>query len=144
MRLIRNALVHNAGVVGLALAFVCCNRERASDERGQEGRDTSVASSGDSVRIVNRLWQVTRSTAGAPGTLYAFLSDGTLLITSAHGTPLVGSWSYVPGTLTLVEEGIAHPATILQSSEDELTVRSTNPGGTVEITLVRARAGRVQ
>ncbi len=122
--------------------FSGCTRERASGEGEQAATDSAVVPSGDSARIVNHVWQVASSTAVAPGMLYTFLSDGTLLIASANATPLVGTWSYAPGALTLVEEGLAYKTEIRQASDDELRVRSFNPGGTVDINFVRAKPGR--
>ena len=40
--------------------------------------------------FVNRVWKVSESSAVAPGTLYAFLSEGTIVIASEHGTPSFG------------------------------------------------------
>ena len=131
--------------VSLALGgslYAGCSGERAGGEDQPAASDTVAVPSSDSVRIVNRVWQVASSTAVAPGQLYTFLADGTLLIASANGTPLVGSWSYAPGALTLVEE-VTHKAEILHSSDTELRLRSINPGGTVDINLVRAKPGRI-
>ena len=41
--------------------------------------------------LVNRVWKVDDASHVAPGQLYVFLSEGTLVIASAHGTPTVGS-----------------------------------------------------
>lgn len=134
------SFVRVASVILIATtSFVGCSREPASRDDKQPASDSSVVPSGDSVRIVNRVWKVASSTGGAPGQLYTFLSDGTLLIASATGTPLLGTWSYAPGVLTLVEEGIAYKTEILQSTDDELKVRSFNPGGSIDINFVRAK-----
>ena len=88
--------------------------------------------------LINRVWTVTQSTSVAPGTLYVFLAEGTLIIASSTGTPLVGSWKFESQTLTMVEEGIAYRVEILAISETELRLRSHNPGQRVDITLVPA------
>jgi hypothetical protein len=121
-----------------------CSGERASAERHQGTPDTAVTASSDSARIVNRAWQVASSTAGEPGQLYTFLSDGTLLIASAHGTPYVGSWSYAPGKLTFVEESPAFTLDIERATADTFRVKGTTRGGTLEIVFVPARPGRVR
>ena len=139
MRRYRNAVV--ALVASLTAG---CSGERAGAEPDSATSDTTVAVSIDSTYIVNRAWQVASSTAGDPGQLYTFLSDGTLLIASAHGVPFVGTWVYAPGRLTFVEEGPAFTVDIVRSTADSLHVRGENPGGTLEIIFVPARRGRVR
>ena len=135
----------NAVVVLVVAAFTAgCSGERAGAEHDTATPDTTVAVSSDSMHIVNRAWQVASSTAGDPGQLYTFLSDGTLLIASAHGLPFVGTWVYAPGRLTFVEEGPAFTVDIVRSTADTLQVRGTNPGGTLEIVFVPAKRGRVR
>ena len=90
--------------------------------------------------FADKIWKVARSSAGDPGTYYVFLADGSMLITSPHGTPAVGRWRYAADVLTLVEEGLPHPATILRSTADSLEIRITSPGEPVRITFVRVAA----
>jgi hypothetical protein len=73
-----------------------------------------------------------------PGTLYTFLSEGTLVVASPHGRPSLGSWKYTRDTLTLVEEGLPHPADVLALSADQLRIRVRSPGPALEITLTPA------
>ncbi len=40
--------------------------------------------------FANKVWKALTSSAVEPGTFYVFLSDGTLLITPAHGTSALG------------------------------------------------------
>lgn len=89
--------------------------------------------------FVDKVWRVEKSSAGAIGTLYVFLSDGTLLIASGTGTPALGAWTYEGGVLTMIEEGIPYKVEILHSTADELRIRSHNPGGAVDIALTRAK-----
>ena len=56
--------------------------------------------------FVNRVWRVSESSGVAPGTLYVFLSEGTLLVTSPQSKPALGSWRTEAGVLTMVEEFI--------------------------------------
>ena len=88
--------------------------------------------------FTDRVWSVAKSTAVARGTLYVFLSDGTLVVTSVKGKPSLGKWSFENGRLTMVEEGLPFRVDILDLREDEFRIRSQNPSGAVEITLVPA------
>lgn len=90
------------------------------------------------VGFVNKVWSVRASTSVAPGTLYVFLADGTLLITTPTGTPALGTWTHGGGVFTMIEEGIPYNVDILSLSRDELRIRSHNPGAPVELTLVPA------
>jgi hypothetical protein len=88
------------------------------------------------------VWQVGSSSSVAPGTLYVFLSEGTLLITSPTSKPLLGTWQYEGGELTMVEAGLPYQVDILQLDASAFRIRSKNPGEPVEMTLVPATAGR--
>ena len=90
--------------------------------------------------FANRIWKVAKGSAGDPGTFYVFLSDGSMLITSPHGTPSLGSWHYSGEVLTMVEEGLPHPATVLQSTADTLGIRISSSGEPVELTFVPGTA----
>lgn len=86
--------------------------------------------------FLNRVWRVRESSAVAPGTLYVFLSDGTLLVAAEKQKPSFWRWTYVDGALTMIEESVAYPTDILTLSDQEFTIRSHNPGEAVLITLV--------
>jgi heat shock protein HslJ len=88
--------------------------------------------------FVNKVWTVAKSTAVAQGTLYVFLSEGTLVIASSTGKPSLGKWTRDGGRLTMIEEGIPYRTDILEVRDDLLRIRSHNPGGAVDITLVPA------
>jgi hypothetical protein len=94
----------------------------------------------DSTSFANRVWRVERSASVEPKTLYVFLSDGSLVITSDHGTPLLGTWKYEDGTLTMIEEGLPYDVDILELSGDRFRIRSNNPGEPVEIEFIAAKA----
>ena len=89
---------------------------------------------------MNRVWQVDSSTSVARGTLYVFLSEGTLIVTSANETPMVGAWTLRNDSLTMVEEGIAYPTDILHLDARRFSIRSHNPGEPVDLTLVPAES----
>ena len=129
-----------AAVMSLvALAETACSRESAPP--GQRAQRDSVAPEPDSAAFENHVWRVARSATVEVGQLYVFLSDGTLLIASAHGTPSLGSWGLEAGQMTMVEEGIPYKVTVLHSSADSLAIRMANPGEPVTIELVRASTG---
>ena len=88
--------------------------------------------------FAGKVWRVHSSTAGEPGSTYAFLADGTLVIDSPHGTPMYGAWSYDDGKLVMTEEGVAYPTDIVALDAGSFQIRSHNPGGVVDITLVPA------
>lgn len=89
--------------------------------------------------FINKVWEVSLSTGVAPGTLYAFLSDGTLAITSPSSKATFGAWTYKKGKLTMIEQSQEYKTDILSLSHDELRLKSHNPGGSIEIVLVPAR-----
>lgn len=88
--------------------------------------------------FVDKVWRVQASSAVEPGSTYAFLGDGTLVIDSPDGRVLYGTWNYDDGKLTMTEEGMAYPTDILELDTRTFQIRSNNPGGAVEITLVAA------
>lgn len=88
--------------------------------------------------FVDRVWKVESSSAVEPGTVYAFLSDGTLVIDAPNGTPAHGRWSFENGALTMIEEGIPYPVDILALDGHAMRLRSHNPGEPVDLSLVHA------
>jgi hypothetical protein len=89
-------------------------------------------------RFEDRVWRVAESSAVAPGHLYVFLSEGTLVITSPHSTPTFGRWMRSGDGLTIIEEGQVYPTDIVALSADEFRIRSHHPGPPVDIRLVPA------
>jgi hypothetical protein len=121
--------------------FAASGCSRDGTPPAKRAQHDSTAPTSDSLAFENRVWKVARSATVEAGQLYVFLSDGTLLIASAHGTPALGSWRLSPGGMTMVEEGIPYKVTILRSSADSLAIRMANPGEPVTIELVRASTG---
>ncbi|MGH8770286.1 MAG: hypothetical protein ACREV2_03770 [Burkholderiales bacterium] len=81
---------------------------------------------------------MSESSGVAPGTLYVFLGEGTLVIASPNGKPALGMWKYENAALIMVEEGIPYQVDVVKLSKDEFRIRSNNPGKPVEITLIPA------
>lgn len=115
----------------IVLLLAGCSEPSAPPEHSEEKR-------GSAPSFVNQVWRVRESSAVAPGTLYVFLGEGTLVITSPDSKPALGKWKYESGALTMIEEGIAYKVDILKSSANEFKIKSNNPGEPVEITLVPA------
>lgn len=85
--------------------------------------------------FVDRVWRVTPGGEQEAGTTYTFLRDGTLLVDAPSGTPSKGSWRYAGDKVTMVEEGVAHPADVVTLDATHFVLRSYNPGGSVDIVL---------
>lgn len=145
----------HAGLCAIVLALAGCDAPRSSapaspppraEAAAPDGKPNAAAMVGapdatteaGMAAFAGRIWRVRQSSAVAPGTTYAFLDDGTLVIDAPQGTPMYGRWSYQDGALLLTEEGIGYPAEILELTRDRLRLRSHNPGEPVEITLTPA------
>ena len=124
----------SALIFTFALFLGACSKEGDTPKQniGAAGR----ASGG----FVNKVWQVSNSSGVAAGTLYVFLSEGTLLITSTNSKPALGTWKYEGRALTMIEEGILYKTDILRLSAAEFKIRSNNPGQPVETTFVPAES----
>jgi hypothetical protein len=110
---------------------------------GTESPSPPAASMSAPVGFVNKVWKVKKSNAVTAGQIYVFLSEGTLVLASEHGTPTLGTWRSDPGGLTMVEDGVSYPTDIVRLTADEFVIRSHNPGEAVEITLVPAETDSV-
>lgn len=120
-----------AAAAALVAVVAACARQQAT-------RDEIPATPAPPPSFVNRVWQVDSSTSVARGTLYVFLSEGTLIVASANATAMVGAWTLRNDSLTMVEEGIAYPTDILHLDAQRFRIRSHNPGEPVDISLVPA------
>jgi hypothetical protein len=83
--------------------------------------------------FVNRVWSVRNSNTVVAGTLYTFLSEGTLVITSPTSKPALGKWERRDGGLTMIEEGNRYPAEVVTLTNDEFRIRVNGPGEPVDI-----------
>lgn len=118
--------------VTMLLFFAGCFKPSATSEQ-RANESTKVSTS-----FINKVWSVSKSSDVASGTLYVFLSEGTLVIASPNGEPALGRWEDVSGELTMVEDGVSYKVDVLNLSKDEFRIRSNNPGQPAEITLVPA------
>ena len=83
------------------------------------------------------VWRADTGSGVEIGTTYTFKSDGTLVVDSPSGTPMTGAWKLVDGKLTMTEESIDYPTDVVAQDPEHLHLRSNNPGGAVELILVR-------
>lgn len=116
----------------LMLLVGCVTQVPPTDTASDSATTTAPAT------FVNRVWKVGSSNAVAPGQLYVFLSEGTLVIASTTGTPALGTWAQSGDSLTMVEEGISYPVDVLKLDANEFVIRMNSPGTPVDITLVPA------
>jgi hypothetical protein len=131
-------------ILGFAVLMIGCSEPSAAPIPATSGApDPSPVSTPSATRpdFVNRVWAVSTSSAVEPGTLYVFLSEGTLVIASPHGKPMLGSWKRSGDGLALVEESIAYQTDILNLDAGSFVIRSHNPGTPVDISLVPADSG---
>lgn len=126
-----------------ALSIAACDRQVPSSSSASvtapaSGADAESNSPRAAASFIDKVWKVSESSTVSAGTLYVFLSEGTLVVASSSGTPSLGKWKRENGQLTMIEEGIAYPTDILELTAGRFRIRSHNPGEPVEITLVPA------
>lgn len=133
----KHVLQRAACVLALALVAACSETSSTADKLPPAAQQAAAAGKPG---FVNKVWEVSLSTGVAPGMLYVFLSDGTLVMTSKNSTPAFGAWAYQGGALTMTEDGQTYKVDILGLSNEEFRIRSNNPGGSVEIAMVPAKS----
>ena len=99
---------------------------------------TAPAAAFSAADFADKVWKVSAASGSQVGSTYVFLADGTLVVDSDNSTPMYGSWAYDGGKLTMTEEGQAYPTDIFQLDASTFQIRSHNPGGFVDMTLVPA------
>jgi hypothetical protein len=62
------------------------------------------------------------------------------VIASPKSKAALGAWTYTNGQLTMIEDTQAYRVDILSLSDDAFRIRSNNPGGSVEISMVPAKS----
>ncbi|MBA4329069.1 MAG: hypothetical protein C0428_12645 [Polaromonas sp.] len=126
-----------ACVLALVLVAACSETSDTADKLPPAAQQAAAAGKPG---FVNKVWEVSLSTGVAPGMLYVFLSDGTLVMSSKNSQPAFGGWTYQGGALTMTEGGQEYQVDILALSHEEFRIRSKHPGGSVEIAMVPARS----
>jgi len=91
--------------------------------------------------LVNTVWRVTSGNR-APGTLFVFLSNGTLMMTSCVEVYRLATWrSETTDRLTIVEDTtVQYTADILALSQDRLSLRLNLRSEQVELRFEPAQA----
>jgi hypothetical protein len=117
-------------VFSLTLAVAACS--------GGSERTDQAPPPAPPVSFVNKVWRVASSSGVEPGMLYVFLSDGTLVVSSPHGTPALGTWKQDGSGLTMIEGGLSYKVNVLKLSADEFRIMINNPGSAVEIAFAPA------
>jgi hypothetical protein len=121
-------------IVAAMLAVSGCSPSTSSS--GRPAAASGAAASTAPATFINRVWVVAESEQVAGGELRVFLSEGTLVMASSHGTPAFGTWSYEGGRLTITEEGLTYDVDILELSPDVFRIRIHSPGEPVVIRFV--------
>jgi hypothetical protein len=129
----RNILLA-ALLLPVSLAFACAGDSATPNRVSQAGSPAMAPAS-----FINKVWKVKQSNGVAAGTLYVFLSEGTLVITSGQSKPALGSWALKESALTITEEAIPYKVEIVRLTRDEFAVRIHNPGTATEIEFAEAR-----
>lgn len=130
-------------VLALGLALPACARDRRAAAPPADSTAAPTAAAHARVTFVNRVWAVVQSPTVAIGQLYVFLSDGTLVVTSLHGTPSLGRWSYEHGKLTMTEQGVAYAVEIGELTPDRFRITLRSPGEPVTMTLGPAEGAAI-
>ncbi len=137
----------NALVSGLALfATACAGGVPAQDatERSTpiSNQTTATQTTGPAPGfLVNTVWRVTSGNR-APGTLFVFLSNGTLVMTSCVEVYRLATWrAETTDRLTIVEDtAVQYTADIQALSQNSLSLRLNLRSEQVDLTLEAAQA----
>ena len=125
--------------IGTAV-FVLWGCSQPEPAKRQESDTTRVEEhSAAPANFINRVWVVAESDQVEPGEGRVFLSDGTLVMTSPHGTPAFGTWNDRDGHLTITEESLSYDVDILELTHDTFRIRIHSPGEPVDIRFVPAK-----
>lgn len=78
-----------------------------------------------STRLIAHVWRITSPSDRAPGSVYAFHPDGTLMMTSCVEVYRIAQWHLNPsGTLTIAEDPtVTYEADIVALSDSGLSLR---------------------
>lgn len=95
-----------AAVMGLALVGSnACTRDASREPAPPSRTVTAARTESWDVRLINRVWRVS-SEGRPPGSMYIFLTDGSLLMTSCVETYRLATWrgGDTPGSITITED----------------------------------------
>lgn len=125
-------------MLGAIVASGCARPEQPAQPAANQDRLT--AATANQVPWANTVWQVSAPTNRAPGSIYVFLADGTLLMTSCVETYRLASWRPIDARTITIEEDRAtrYDGEIASGAEGGLHMRLKLVSETVELTLARA------
>jgi len=134
-------LVRVLRAIAVAMITAGCTGEAPSAEKAASAAAARGTSSTPApASFINKVWTVAESEQVARGDLRVFLSDGTLVMASSHGTPAFGTWSYKDGQLTTTEGGLKYDVEILELTQDTFRIRIRSPGDPVVIRFTPAES----
>lgn len=119
-------------IVTVLLVMTGCSPQDSTTESSAQPIGSDVPTVAP-VTFIDRVWVVAESKQVSLGELRVFLSEGTLVMASTHGTPAFGTWTYRDGHLTITEDGIKYKVDILELTADVFRIRINSPGEPVDI-----------
>ena len=127
--------------IAVATITAGCTGEAPSPEKAASATGARETTSTPApASFINKVWTVAESEQVARGDLRVFLSDGTLVMASSHGTPAFGTWSYKDGQLTITEEGLKYDVEILELTHETFRIRIRSPGAPIVIRFTPAES----
>jgi hypothetical protein len=105
-------------------------------------QSTAPSSSTTESRLANKVWLVTAPAGRAPGSLYIFLADGTLMMTSCVETYRLSTWRLQSDDRLLVTEDstTSYVVRVIDLGERDLRLRLELVGENVDLELRAADA----
>lgn len=131
--------VHAALLLCALLAGACAKEPPPAPAPAAAPATTAAPVQAEAPRaasFINKVWAVSQSSTVAPGQLYVFLSEGTLVIASPTGMPSLGRWREEGGELQMIEEGQPAQVDVLNLTATEFRIRINGPGEPIDMTLV--------
>lgn len=104
---------------------------RRASSQSKSSQTASATFKRRGMPLVNKIWKVVAPADRAPGSIYIFLPNGTLLMTSCVETYRVATWRSEAGSeITITEDSSSYKAEIIEvrarSSRLRLKLRSEN------------------
>ena len=118
----------------------CSQRSGSTDQPART--DAAPAPSTTESRLTNKVWLLTAPAGRAPGSLYVFLADGTLMMTSCVETYRLATWQLQGDDRLLVTEDptTSYVVRVIDLGERDLRLRLELIGENVDLELRTADA----
>lgn len=128
-------------LIGLAS---CSQRKGLVDPpaRTEATQVTAAAPPTTASRLINKVWSVTAPPDRAPGSLYIFLADGTLMMASCVETYRLATWQSQGDDRLVVTEDptTSYGVRVIDQGERDLRLRLELTGENVDLELRAADA----